>query len=169
MFYGRTYSGSIICRSPPYSYLSDESTCTQDQNDVTKEVEELCEHKSSCNFTLKKETFGKDGCPNVFKYMDLTYKCGRSLFYLEQFIFCKSFRGSQSAEHKLRYFRQSLDNDFSVLVSKNYCKKRVELSIHYQRSGWGRHVPPSHGWRYVFHFSPHLPWLTVRVSFFRGH
>ena len=65
-----------MCRSPPYSYLSDETICRKDQNDVTKDVQDLCQYKNSCNITLKKETFKTDGCPNVFKYMDLEYECG---------------------------------------------------------------------------------------------
>jgi hypothetical protein len=82
VFYGRTLPGSSICRSPAYSYLSDESSCSSDKNDVTAEVKEICEHKTSCNFTLKKETFGKDGCPNIYKYMDVEYSCGTFLFLL---------------------------------------------------------------------------------------
>ena len=80
VFYGRTLPGSSICRSPPYSYLSDESSCSSDKNDVTAEVKEICEEKTSCNFTLKKETFGKDGCPHIYKYMDVEYRCGTFLF-----------------------------------------------------------------------------------------
>ncbi len=79
VFYGREMAGYRICRSPPNSQLSDESLCSKGQNDVTEQVKNICNDKNSCNFTLEKETFGKDGCPNVFKYMFVEYECGKFL------------------------------------------------------------------------------------------
>ena len=82
MVYGREYTGSMICSSPPGSGLSDEIKCTKDENDVTAEVEDMCQHKNSCNFTLNAKTFKKDGCPTVYKYMKLYYRCGKGIRYL---------------------------------------------------------------------------------------
>ncbi|XP_046848266.1 latrophilin-like protein 1 isoform X2 [Xenia sp. Carnegie-2017] len=78
VFYGRTQPGSIICPSPPGSHLSDEIVCNRQQNDVSDEVKQMCNEKNSCNFTVRKQTFGKDGCPFIFKYIIIEYKCVNS-------------------------------------------------------------------------------------------
>ena len=77
MEYGRKKPGLWFCSSPRGTDLSDEVKCTKDQNDVTTEVKGMCETKNSCNFTLNKQTFPKDGCPSVYKYMVLYYRCGK--------------------------------------------------------------------------------------------
>lgn len=81
VFYGRTQPGSIICPSPPRSHLSDEIVCNRQQNDVSDEVKQMCNEKISCNFTVRKQTFGKDGCPSIFKYIIIDYKCGKFGFF----------------------------------------------------------------------------------------
>lgn len=78
VFYGRLLPGSAICRSTN-PYQSDESLCSPDQTSITQTVKKICDEQNSCNFTLSADTFGKDYCPKVHKYMDVRYMCGRCM------------------------------------------------------------------------------------------
>ena len=75
--YGRNLPGNVLCPkldSMPSS-LSDELKCRQD---VYSKVNNLCEGKMSCDISANKSTF-QEPCPNVYKYLDVAYKCGKIL------------------------------------------------------------------------------------------
>ena len=74
-FYGREYPGLIICPRPPTSDSAEFSCFVKDAYPIVKRI---CDGKANCSISANKSTF-KDPCPNVYKYLSVTYKCGRLL------------------------------------------------------------------------------------------
>ena len=71
--YGRSLPGRIVCLNTDHTLaVSDELLC---KIDVFNTVKELCDGKMNCTIPVNKRTL-MDKCENVYKYLDVSYKCG---------------------------------------------------------------------------------------------
>ena len=71
--YGRF--SDVVCSTPPVNGLVVSAMCGVEDN-ARDVVVGNCEGRNSCTMDAEDVTYGGDqGCPSVYKYLEVEYKC----------------------------------------------------------------------------------------------
>lgn len=107
--YGRTVPGSVVC---PYAhqdgYHLEHEQVVCSVGGALLAVMQLCQERRSCKLNVTPKAFGRDPCPRVGKYLNITYRCMPSKYMVKSA--CEGYALQLACNNSQRLFIESVSS-----------------------------------------------------------